>query len=217
MATVKLKRIEHDLEGLKSFTNPDVRLEQYQTPARFAAELLHYIDIADGIAGKTVLDLGCGCGILGFGCVRLAAAKVVGVDIDDSALSVAIENKEDVGLDDDTILFLNNDVVNIDKSDFSHSDMVIMNPPFGTKKQPNIDEKFVVKALELADIVYSVHKSSTRHHWGVVAQLWKEKFGWNIKVQTCIAGQPFTIPRMYKFHKKQEQEVLVDLMRFCHQ
>ncbi len=217
MATLKLKKMEYYLEGLKSFSKPDVRLEQYQTPTRFAAEILHHINITDGIAGKTVMDLGCGCGIFGFGCVRLSAAKVIGVDIHDSAISIAVENSIELGLNDDIILFLQKDVFKIDASDFPRFDIVIMNPPFGTKSQPNADEKFVVKALELADTVYSIHKSSTRCHWEQVAVQWKEKWGWNVDVQACLVNQKFTIPIIYRFHKKPEQDILVDLIRFCRQ
>lgn len=217
MATLKLKRMEYYLEGLKSFTKPDVGLEQYQTPTRLAAEILHHIDITDGIRGKTVLDLGCGCGILGFGCACLSASKVIGVEIQDSAVSIAIENMKELGLNDENILFLHNNVFNIDASDFPHSDMVIMNPPFGTKSQPNADKKFVQKALELADTVFSIHKSSTRCHWEQLSMQWKEKWGWNVQVQACLVDQHFTIPRVYKFHKKPQQDVLVDLIRFKRQ
>lgn len=217
MATLKLKQIEYDLEGLKTFTKPDVKLEQYQTPTRLAAEVLHYIDITDGIAGKTVLDLGCGSGIFTFGCIRLSASRVIGVDIHESAISIAVENMKDLGVDDSSISFVQRNVFDIDASEFPHSDIVIMNPPFGTRSQPNADEKFVCKALEMADIVYSIHKSSTRCHWEQLAMRLKEKWGWNVQVRACLMDQEFTIPRMYKFHKKSEQNILVDLIQFKHQ
>lgn len=43
-------------------------------------------------AGDTVLDYGCGSGILGVAAVRLGAARVVGVDIDEKALDAARDN-----------------------------------------------------------------------------------------------------------------------------
>ena len=44
--------------------------------------------------GDRVLDLGCGSGILGIGSIKLGAASVTSVDIDEQAVKVAIENYE---------------------------------------------------------------------------------------------------------------------------
>jgi len=44
--------------------------------------------------GRTVLDYGCGSGILGIAAVRLGAGPVLGVDIDEKALEAARDNAE---------------------------------------------------------------------------------------------------------------------------
>lgn len=44
--------------------------------------------------GETVLDYGCGSGILGIAAARLGAASVVGVDIDPQAVDAAVANAE---------------------------------------------------------------------------------------------------------------------------
>lgn len=44
------------------------------------------------LSGKTVLDIGCGSGILSIGALRLGAADIVGCDIDESVPSIAMEN-----------------------------------------------------------------------------------------------------------------------------
>ena len=44
------------------------------------------------VPGKTVLDFGCGSGILGIAAAKYGAASVVGVDIDERAVSTANEN-----------------------------------------------------------------------------------------------------------------------------
>jgi ribosomal protein L11 methyltransferase len=51
--------------------------------------------------GETVLDYGCGSGILGIAAAKLGAASVLGVDIDDNALIAARDNaaNNDVTLD----------------------------------------------------------------------------------------------------------------------
>lgn len=42
-------------------------------------------------------------------------------------------------------------------------DTVIMNPPFGTKKNAGVDIQFLKAAITLArKVVYSLHKTSTR-------------------------------------------------------
>ena len=56
-------------------------------------------------------------------------------------------------------------------------DTCVMNPPFGTRKK-GIDSAFVRAALSLCDVVYSLHKTSTRpfllksaHSWGAAADI----------------------------------------------
>lgn len=51
------------------------------------------------LAGKTVVDFGCGSGILGIAALKLGAARCVGIDIDRQALIATRENAErnDVG------------------------------------------------------------------------------------------------------------------------
>jgi ribosomal protein L11 methyltransferase len=46
------------------------------------------------MSGATVLDYGCGSGILGLAAARLGAGRVVGVDIDDNALTAAGDNAQ---------------------------------------------------------------------------------------------------------------------------
>eukprot|EP00455_Lapot_gusevi_P043235 TRINITY_DN522_c0_g1_i1.p1 TRINITY_DN522_c0_g1~~TRINITY_DN522_c0_g1_i1.p1 ORF type:complete len:254 (+),score=32.59 TRINITY_DN522_c0_g1_i1:127-888(+) len=86
-------------------------------------------------------------------------------------------------------------------------DTIIMNPPFGTKVQ-GVDMIFLQVACQMArKSVYSLHKTSTRQYilqkarqWGVEAEI--------------LAELKFDIPNMYKFHKKKNVEVEVDLYRF---
>lgn len=40
-------------------------------------------------------------------------------------------------------------------------DTVLMNPPFGTRNN-GIDTAFVLKGMQHASVVYSLHKTSTR-------------------------------------------------------
>jgi len=59
--------------------------------------------IADALEvapGDTVIDVGCGSGVLSFVAARLGAERVVGCDLSPEAVNVARENAERLGLDD---------------------------------------------------------------------------------------------------------------------
>ena len=201
----RIKSVESCLQQLKSFVSLNVCLEQYQTPPRLASELLGMIRC--DIEGKTILDLGCGTGILGFGCILLGASRVVGVDVDSAAIEVAKQNAEKVGLSSDDISFVVKDVNEMAISDFPllKFDTVVMNPPFGTKKESGVDYEFVQKGLQFANKVYSLHKSSTRNFW-------INKVGWEVKILESSIS--FCIANTYKFHKEVEKCVDVDFL--CH-
>merc|ERR1712045_32623 len=80
-------------------------------------------------------------------------------------------------------------------------DTVLTNPPFGTKHNAGIDVSFLKTAIRLATkAVYSFHKSSTSSYLIKTIQSW----GYEAEV---VAQMKFEIPKMYKFHKKDEVDV----------
>lgn len=212
--SLSLKRLESRLESLDVFKTPKVHLEQYQTPPRTAAEMIRAVEMDVGLDGKTVLDLGCGCGILGLGCVNYGASKVLGIDIDEDALKIAEQNREDVGLMNENITFLQCDVEKLKKDDLPIDlrtfDVVITNPPFGTR-HPNIDLLFVKKGLTFSNVVYSIHKSST--HDFIV----KEAGEMGSHVDFIFENMEFPITATYKFHKLEKYFVQVDIVKFLNE
>ncbi|ATY82365.1 50S ribosomal protein L11 methyltransferase [Aeromonas veronii] len=52
---------------------------------------LQWLDGLD-LAGKTVVDFGCGSGILGIAALKLGAARVIGIDIDTQAIQASRDN-----------------------------------------------------------------------------------------------------------------------------
>ena len=86
-------------------------------------------------------------------------------------------------------------------------DTVIMNPPFGTKRNAGADMMFLKAGIEMASsAVYSLHKTSTRDH---ILRKCKQ---WNCEVQV-VAELRYDLPQTYKFHKKKSVDIRVDFIR----
>ncbi len=79
-------------------------MEQYTISEAIAANMLYIAAYTNGdIAGKRVLDLGCGTGRLALGAAYLGAESVVGVDIDRLAIKTACENSKKAGVMANTV------------------------------------------------------------------------------------------------------------------
>ncbi|GLQ73207.1 50S ribosomal protein L11 methyltransferase [Vibrio penaeicida] len=61
------------------------------------------------LEGKTVIDFGCGSGILAIAAIKLGASKVIGIDIDPQAIQASRANAERNGVADQLELFLPQD------------------------------------------------------------------------------------------------------------
>ncbi|GHW68934.1 ribosomal protein L11 methyltransferase [Vibrio cholerae] len=69
---------------------------------------LEWLDNLD-LSGKTVIDFGCGSGILAIAAIKLGAAKVIGVDIDPQALLASKDNAARNGVEDQIEVYLPKD------------------------------------------------------------------------------------------------------------
>ena len=87
---MKKKELELLLQQVQGTDQIRSSLEQYQTPAFIAADILFlaYNDVHK----KVVIDLGCGTGMFSIGCALLGAAGVYGIDIDKKAVQIAKKN-----------------------------------------------------------------------------------------------------------------------------
>ena len=194
---------KHDLaitlQKVNPHPKPKAALEQYTIPADLAAEILFTACyIHDDIQGKQVLDLGTGTGRLALGASLLGADYVVGVDVDASSLRLACIAERSIHANVDFVL---GDLGTIRGS----VDTVLMNPPFGTKKA-HADVQFLQSALQLANVVYSIHKSSTREF----LKRWLEKHGFDCD---RIMVTKMEIPHQFSFHRKRRASVEVDVIR----
>ncbi|KAK9142673.1 hypothetical protein Syun_012073 [Stephania yunnanensis] len=203
---MKLKQLEGLLGNLEQFSCPKIELEQYPTSAHIASRMLFSAEKTFGdVTGKVVADFGCGCGTLGIAAALLDADYIVGVDIDAQSLETASVNAEDMEVE---LNLMQCDINNLNwRGQFI--DTAIMNPPFGTRKK-GADMNFLSVALKVATrAVYSLHKTSTRDHVKKMA------------LRDCDATSAevlcelrFDVPQLYKFHKKKEVDIAVDLWRF---
>lgn len=69
---------------------------------------LEWLDGLD-LAGKTVVDFGCGSGILAIAALKLGAKRVIGIDIDPQAIIASKENARRNGVEDLIELYLPQD------------------------------------------------------------------------------------------------------------
>eukprot|EP00270_Netrium_digitus_P018442 TRINITY_DN7002_c0_g2_i2.p1 TRINITY_DN7002_c0_g2~~TRINITY_DN7002_c0_g2_i2.p1 ORF type:complete len:211 (+),score=51.45 TRINITY_DN7002_c0_g2_i2:231-863(+) len=205
---MKLKQLEAALGGLEQFQAPKVQLEQYPTGPHIAARILYTMESSFGdVEGRTVMDMGCGCGTLGIAASLLSAGHVIGVDCDADALAIAAGNCSEMEVEMD---FLHADIRNVPlKGDSLCVDTVVMNPPFGTRRK-GADMEFLWAACQIARVaVYSLHKSSTREHVKRTAMKLK-----TVKSAEVVYELRYDIPLLYSFHRRAEVDIAADLWRF---
>ncbi len=209
--------LELFLGSLATQPSPQWQLEQYTTPEGVAANMLYLAAYGNGdVVGKRVLDLGCGTARLGLGAAFLDASEVVGVDIDGSAIKTACKNagKADLG-----IQLIHGDIAAIS----GRFDTVVMNPPFGVQHR-EADRAFLIKALEVANSVYSLHNhpavderlirmlKSVGGMVHVKPNPFLERFiGKNGGFVVAVYSMLMTIPKMFDFHKKLKHDFVIDL------
>ncbi|XP_062090841.1 uncharacterized protein LOC133797072 isoform X1 [Humulus lupulus] len=203
---MKLKQLEGLVGSLQQFSNPKVELEQYPTGPHIASRMLFTAENSfEDVSSKVVADFGCGCGTLGTAAALLGAEHVIGIDVDSQALEIASLNAEDLELDID---YVQCDIRNLVWRG-QNIDTVVMNPPFGTRTK-GADMDFLCMALKVASqAVYSLHKTSTRDHVKIAALR-----DFNASSAEVLCELRYDVPRLYKFHKKKEVDIAVDLWRF---
>jgi predicted RNA methylase len=107
---------------------------------------------------------------------------------------------------------------------YGRFDTVLQNPPFGVQKR-NADRRFLEKALDVGNVIYSLHKSThdtealrirlAHSKSGVVSvspspflASFTENHGGVIK---AVYAMLMTIPHMFDFHTKRRHKFAVDL------
>ena len=199
---MKKKHLAMLLSRLEGFPEPKPELEQYRTPGDVAAELLWLAYSFGDIEGKAVADLGAGTGVLSVGAALLGAGKVYAVEVDAKAVEVAKRNARSLGVEE-KIEFVNADVTEFDR----RVDTVVMNPPFGSQRK-HADRPFLLKAFEVADVVYSIHlaKGEVRNF----LEAFSREHNFIPRILTTVY---FEIPAQFFFHRKRLERITTDLYR----
>ena len=222
------------LDNLKPHPNPKSNLEQYTMEGKLASEILFFAK--EDILNNFVIDLGCGTGKLSIGAKLMGASSVIGIDIDEETLNTAqynLKNLKNIELinklysDEEitniikNIQFINEDVKNLNmefiskyklyennnqnKENNKAKNIIIQNPPFGSQKK-YADRIFLEKALEVGDIIYTIHNTPTRDF--IINYIESKN-----RTITNIFQADFKISKIYEFHKKKFINVPVDIYR----
>jgi putative methylase len=211
--------LERFLAEIAPQPSPDARLEQYTISEAVAATMLYIAAYTgDSIAGKRVLDLGCGTGRLALGACFLGADEVVAVDIDKRAIETAVENSNTVGLAGN-VQWVIGDIEAVNGC----FDTVLQNPPFGVQTR-EADRAFLAKALEMGESVYSLHNhpetderlirllKSSGGFLQVQPSPFLERFAAKHNGQVkAVYAMLMTIPKLFDFHTKLKHDFVVDL------
>jgi putative methylase len=192
---IELELLLQQIQGMDPFRSD---LEQYQTPASIASEIL-FLGYND-VHKKVVIDLGCGTGIFSIGCALLGASKVFGIDIDKKAVEIARRNAAAAGVN---VHFLMKDVCTVKIT----GDTVVMNPPFGAQKEnKNADSVFLKKAIKIAPVVYSIHLKKTIP--------FLRPFISSLKGEIALAKEySFPIKKTFSFHEKKVKQFEVVMLK----
>lgn len=203
---VTKKKLEIYLESVPKMEDTGPKKEQYMTPATLAADMVFTAYAHGSVAGREILDLGCGTGILGIAASLLGAGRVVGVDCEKAFLTqlrrFAAGNNlhvDAICADVETLCFR--------ASSQNERFVTIQNPPFGAQfSGRGNDRMFLTQAFKWSDEVYSLHKLETEG--------FLQKFAHKARFQiTLLTSYSFPLPHQFQFHRKEKEFIEVGF--FC--
>ena len=157
---IKKKNLISIIQTTASFSNPKIKLEQYCIDAISAVDIVYFAGFEfNDIHENLIIDLGTGTGRLSLASSFFNPIKVIGIDLDWSAVQIFKKN----------ILYLNlehiiypicMDVNHFSfNKDFFLDDLqvtTIMNPPFGVQRK-RADRAFLMSAFTYSNVIYSIH------------------------------------------------------------
>jgi putative methylase len=194
------------LSKLSVFDSPEADKEQYPTDSEIAAEVLWSAYLLKDIDKKNIADFGSGTGILGIGALVLGAEKLFFVEEHKNSMKLSKDNlffAEEQAKKDlvKKAVFLNERIENFKEN----VDVIIQNPPFGTKKK-HADKIFLEKAFNKANVIYSFHKLET----SIFIEKISEDYGFEITHKWDFS---FPLKASQRFHKRRIHRIKVSCFR----
>ncbi|MCI4355328.1 MAG: METTL5 family protein [Thermoplasmata archaeon] len=185
------------LATLQGFASARPEREQVLTPPEAATTLLFEASDRGDLVGRSVVDLGCGTGILAIGAALLGATPVTGVDGDDDAVATARKNASLLTAD---CAFTAGPV----EAFAGPVDTVVMNPPFGAQRR-HADRPFWETAYRVARRrIYAFSSTSSRTFIADSAVARRARV-------EAIQPVPWRLPHTFPHHRKRSVELPVDL------
>lgn len=199
------RTLARKLSVVREFEDPNVALEQYRTPPELAANLVHTADLQGDVADRTVVDLGCGTGMLALGMALRAPDAVLGVDLDPTPIAIARENEREI-TPPTPIAWIVADATRLPLCPREPT-TVVMNPPFGAQSgHEHADREFLVSASEIADVSYSVHNAGSA---AFVEAFAADNDG---EVTHAFAAE-IDLDHRFSFHSEESRTIDVELFR----
>jgi putative methylase len=185
------------LSRLAGYDAPRAAAEQVVSPPEAAATMLFEALRRGDLVGRSVVDLGCGPGVLAIGAALLGAGSVEGTDADRESVAVARRNATELSVG---CVLLEGRV-----EDYTTAcDTVVMNPPFGAQRR-HADRPFWEAAYRVARrriYAFALDASRTFIADSAVAR------GAHVE---AIEPVPWRFPRTFPHHRKRSVELPVDL------
>lgn len=198
-------QLTQQLGVVAGFDDPRVDLEQYRTPPELASYLVHIADLQGDIEGKTVLDLGCGTGMLALAAALRGPERVIGLDIDAGPLQTARENHSRIA-STTGVSWVQGDATSPPLRP-SGDATVVMNPPFGAQDgNKHADRAFLETTAEIATVSYSIHNAGSAEF---VESFVADQDG----AVTHAYGAEFDLPKRYDHHDEERRTIEVELFR----
>jgi len=198
--------LAQQLAVVAGFDDPRASLEQYRTPPDLAAHLVHTADLQGDVQDRTVVDLGCGTGMLALGAALRSPARVVGLDIDPAPLSTARDNERKVG-STTSVSWVRADATAAPLCPPVDETTVVMNPPFGAQSDnEHADRRFLETAAAVSSVSYSVHNAGSRE--------FVESFAADNGGEVTHAFETeFDLPRQFDFHEDERRTITAEVYR----
>ena len=192
------------LSSLEPHPCQSVELEQYPTEGNLAAAWLTKIELGDGFAGKHVLDLGAGNGVLGIGAAFLGAKHVTMVECDSPTVDVLQNNVREVE-GESICSIIKTRVVGHPIELEQPVDMAIMNPPWGVQTL-GADRAFFETLFSMEiPLIHFIHSINAEHLLPLAQE--------NEYELHSIYQDDFRLPAAYAHHTKNKSSTRIRCYR----